>query len=179
MLKEKLMSGKLVIEWAHELIKEIAKKRYLHSQEITKTIHAEAANLFFSEFSESDENSESEAADEPAPLPTDTKDTPFNSTLHTDVTYSMRHIEEGWIHLLKAGDTAKLKTLTVCNYDFLLAAVQTISVSYLRCLLEHARCYLLDRELELVYYTIRKSSDVLTREPLQLGTQVIKQSLIY
>jgi hypothetical protein len=72
-----------------------------------------------------------------------------------------------------AGDSNRLKQLTVCNFDFLLAAVQTISVSYLRCVLEHVRCFLLDRDLELVYYTIRKSSDVLTRDPLQLGAQVI------
>lgn len=75
--------------------------------------------------------------------------------------------------MLKAGDSTKLKTLTVCNFDFLLAAVQTVSVSYLRCVLEHVRCYLLDRDLELVYYTIRKSSDVLTRDTLQLGSQII------
>lgn len=117
------MSGRLVIEWSHEGIKEVAKKRYLTSQEIIRSNHADIGNLFFSEFSDSDENSESEAADEPAPLPTDQKDTPFNSTLHSDVTYSNRHIEEAWIHLLKSGDTVKLRTLTVCNFDFLLAAV--------------------------------------------------------
>lgn len=131
LLQEKLMSGKLVLEWSHASTKEIAKTRYLTSQENTRLIHAEIANLFFSEFSESDENSESEAADEPAPLPTDTtKDTPFNSTLHSDVTYSNRHIEEAWIHLLKAGDTVKLRTLTVCNFDFLLAAVSSIRPAY-------------------------------------------------
>jgi hypothetical protein len=75
--------------------------------------------------------------------------------------------------VVPAGDSNRLKQLTVCNFDFLLAAVQTISVSYLRCVLEHVRCYLLDRDLELVYYTIRKSSDVLTRDPLQLGAQVV------
>lgn len=118
------MSGRLVIEWSHELTLEIAKAKYLNSQEIAKATHTEIANLFFSEFSESDENSESEAADEPAPLPADLKDTPFNSTLHSDVTYTNRHIEEAWIHLLKAGDPVKLRTLTVCNFDFLLAAVR-------------------------------------------------------
>jgi hypothetical protein len=50
--------------------------------------------------------------------------------------------------------------------------VQTVSISYLRCLIEHVRCYILDRDIELVYYTIRKSSDVLTRDPMQLGAQV-------
>lgn len=47
-----------------------------------------------------------------------------------------------------------------------------MSISYLRCLIEHVRCYILDRDIELVYYTIRKSSDVLTRDPMQLGAQV-------
>lgn len=50
--------------------------------------------------------------------------------------------------------------------------VQTVSISYLRCLMEHVRSYILDRDIELVYYTIRKSSDVLTRDPMQLGAQV-------
>lgn len=54
-----------------------------------------------------------------------------------------------------------------------LAGVQTISVSYLRSLLEHVRSFILDRDLELVYYTVRKSSQVLTRDALQLPTQFI------
>lgn len=78
------------------------------------------------------------------------------------------------IKILKfSGDNTKLKELTLCNFDFLLAAVRTISVSYLRSILEHARCYVLDRDVELVYYTVRKSSDVLTRDTLQLGAQII------
>nr|CAD7393145.1 unnamed protein product [Timema cristinae] len=152
---------------------------------------------------------------EAAPALMENKQTPFQTTLQEDdVTYSQRHVEESWIHLLKgersanppespqqdlqapsssgrpmnpalhippdtirpfpkAGDRSRLKQLTVCNFDFLLAAVQMVSVSYLRCVLEHVRCYLLDRDLELVYYTVRKSSDVLTRDPLQLAAQVI------
>lgn len=66
-----------------------------------------------------------------------------------------------------------MKELTLCNFDFLLAAVRTISVSYLRSILEHARFYLLDRDVELIYYTVRKASDALTRDTLQLGAQII------
>jgi len=66
-----------------------------------------------------------------------------------------------------------MKELTLCNFDFLLASVRTISVSYLRSILEHARFYLLDRDVELIYYTVRKSSDALTRDTLQLGAQII------
>lgn len=128
-----------------------------------------------------------------------------------DISYSIRHVEESWHHLIKSDDSKKLKEIAVCNFDFLLAAVssrdklfssshqscastfpdadkssllqndatiisfqvQTVSISYLRSLIEHVRCYILDRDIELVYYTIRKSSDVLTRDPMQLGAQVI------
>lgn len=66
-----------------------------------------------------------------------------------------------------------MKQLTICNFDFLLASVRTVSVSYLRSILEHVRCYCLDRDVELIYYTVRKASDVLTRDTLQLAAQVI------
>lgn len=65
-------------------------------------------------------------------------------------------------------------TLRIRNVHFTLSLqVQTVSISYLRCLIEHVRCYILDRDIELIYYTIRKSSDVLTRDPMQLGSQLI------
>ncbi|XP_049840536.1 protein qui-1 [Schistocerca gregaria] len=174
LLQEKLMSGRLLVCWRHELAREVARRRYLHSQDVLRATHAEVGNLFFSEFSGQQASEGDGDAEESAPSPTENKETPFQTSfLPDDVTYSLRHVEESWIHLLKAGDSCRLKQLTVCNFDFLLAAVQTVSVSYLRCVLEHVRCYLLDRDLELVYYTIRKSSDVLTRDPLQLGAQVV------
>lgn len=44
-----------------------------------------------------------------------------------EVSYSTRHVEESWHHLMKSEDTAKFKQIAVCNFDFLLAAV---SVQY-------------------------------------------------
>lgn len=67
-----------------------------------------------------------------APLLSEIKETPFQSTLHKDVTYRQRHVEESWIHLLKCGDIIKLKSLCMCNYDFLLAAVSKLL--YKHCL---------------------------------------------
>lgn len=52
--------------------------------------------------------------------------TPFHSATRTAAAFTQRHVEESWLHLLLAGDFSKLKDLTVCNFDFLLA-----SVSYL------------------------------------------------
>nr|CAD7574688.1 unnamed protein product [Timema californicum] len=165
------MSGKILLCWRHELTSDIARKRYLPNQDTLRSTHSDIAYLFFSEFAQ---HGGSELDEHSAPALMENKQTPFQTTLQEDdVTYSQRHVEESWIHLLKGGDRSRLKQLTVCNFDFLLAAVQMVSVSYLRCVLEHVRCYLLDRDLELVYYTVRKSSDVLTRDPLQLAAQVI------
>ncbi|RZF35450.1 hypothetical protein LSTR_LSTR014142 [Laodelphax striatellus] len=170
LLREKFMSGRVLLCWKHELTSKAARKRYLLQQDTTRALHAEIANLFFSEIATQQQTQQEGTVQSHE----EGKQTPFQSSLQAnDVTYSLRHVEESWIHLLKSGDSSRLKQLTMCNFDFLLAAVRTVSVSYLRSILEHVRCYLLDRELELVYYTVRKSSDVLTRDTLQFGAQLI------
>ncbi|XP_044765435.1 NACHT and WD repeat domain-containing protein 2 [Coccinella septempunctata] len=171
LIRQKIIRGKLLIDWRHNVIKEIVMKHYQLSQDNLKSTHAELADFYFDEFCDKDD--ESEEGDAPAPLLSEMRETPFKSTLYSDVIYSRRHIEEFWVHLLKAGDVVKLKTLCMCNYDFLLAALQTFSVSYVKCILKHVRCYLLDREIELVYYSIKMSTDILTRDTYQLGTQLI------
>lgn len=47
---------------------------------------------------------------------------PYNPS-GVDVSYSTRHVEESWHHLMKSEDTAKFKQIAVCNFDFLLASV--------------------------------------------------------
>lgn len=47
LIREKLMSGKLLIEWRHDLCAEITKKRYINDQEMLRLAHAEIVNLFF------------------------------------------------------------------------------------------------------------------------------------
>ncbi|XP_017797968.1 PREDICTED: NACHT domain- and WD repeat-containing protein 1 [Habropoda laboriosa] len=166
-LKVRVMSGRLLFSWRYP-IRDLACKRYFPDQKTLKSYHGELANLFFSEdFEDKD--------DKPPPEEeTPKKETPFQSRPRSqDTAYNLRHVEEAWLTLLRAGDVEKLKKLAVCAFDFLLAAVQMISVSYLRCVLEYSRKYLLERDLELVYYTVRKSSDILTRDPLQLGAQLI------
>jgi len=92
------MSGRLLLLWRHMVIKEFAKKRYSTS-DILKACHAEVANLFFLEITQA-EKKEPAAADSIE----DAKDTPFQSALPiVDIAYNVRHVEEAWIHLLKAG----------------------------------------------------------------------------
>ncbi|XP_076636558.1 NACHT domain- and WD repeat-containing protein 1 [Colletes latitarsis] len=166
-LRVRVMSGRLLFGWRHT-IRDLARKKYFVNQETLKSYHGELANLFFWEdFDFKDDKSSPE-------VETPKKETPYQSRpISQDIAYNLRHVEEAWLHLLQAGHVEKLKKLAVCAFDFLLAAVQMISVSYLRCVLEHSRRYLLERDLELVYYTVRKSSDILTRDPLQLGAQLI------
>ncbi|XP_011298627.1 NACHT and WD repeat domain-containing protein 1 [Fopius arisanus] len=192
-LRVRVMSGRLLFSWRC-LSREVARKKYLSTLQLSRAYYAElATTIFFNEPEEedTDPNDQDTTGKKKRDYGNDDyddddvnendnddddklKETPFQSTPQiSDITYSLRHIEEAWLHLLRAGDVEKLKRLAVCAFDFLLAAVQMISVSYLRCVLEHARRYLLERDLELVYYTIRNSSDALTRDPLQLGGQLI------
>ncbi|XP_053677511.1 protein qui-1 [Anopheles nili] len=172
-LREKLMSGKLLVVWRHSICSEITRARYM-TPDSARSIHSELVNLFFPPDSDDSEEMSTEQHSRKSSMQTQQDDNVTQVlNLGLDISYSIRHVEEAWHHLIKSEDTKKLKEIAVCNFDFLLAAVQTVSISYLRCLIEHVRCYILDRDIELVYYTIRKSSDVLTRDPMQLGAQLI------
>ncbi|XP_055320250.1 protein qui-1 isoform X3 [Sitodiplosis mosellana] len=168
-IRPKIMSGRILIEWKHRLCSELSRQRFM-DPDITRAVHIEIANIFFNQ--EQDDSDEISSEHNSADNPSDSVSKLYNPS-GVDVSYSTRHVEESWHHLMKAEDTVKFKQIAVCNFDFLLAAVQTVSISYLRCLIEHVRCYILDRDIELIYYTIRKSSDVLTRDPMQLGAQLI------
>ena len=59
------MSGKLLIEWSHVLIKDIVRRRYLHNQETLRNTHTELANLFFFEFCRDESCEDEEEEGEP------------------------------------------------------------------------------------------------------------------
>ncbi|XP_037299409.1 uncharacterized protein LOC115450836 [Manduca sexta] len=173
---ENVVSGRNTWRWRAAAAGARARRRYVRVQSALRDAHSDLAALHFANFlQETDDNDTSEAQelgcvdDDDALLDS----TPFHSASRTAAAFTQRHVEESWLHLLLAGDFSKLKDLTVCNFDFLLAAVQTVTISYLRCILEHVRCYILDRDVELVYGAVRKSSDILTRDPMQLGAQII------
>lgn len=64
LIREKLMSGKLLIEWRHDLCAEITKKRYISEQEMQRLAHAEIVNLFFpTENSDESDEINSETSD--------------------------------------------------------------------------------------------------------------------
>jgi hypothetical protein len=58
------MSGKLLIEWSHDLCVEITKKRYITDQEMLRQAHSEIVNLFFpQETSDESDDINSETSD--------------------------------------------------------------------------------------------------------------------
>lgn len=65
LIREKLMSGKVLIQWRHSLCAEIAKARYMTTREVIRQAHIELANIFFGEATEDSDDvtsSHSEAA---------------------------------------------------------------------------------------------------------------------
>ncbi|VVD03875.1 unnamed protein product, partial [Leptidea sinapis] len=175
LLIENLVSGRCTWRWKAASASARARRRYVRVQSALRDAHSDLAALHFSGFLRDTDDADNSEAHEPGCVNDDDvalDSTPFHSASRTAAAFTQRHVEESWLHLLLAGDFTKLKDLTVCNFDFLLAAVQTVTISYLRCILEHVRCYILDRDVELVYGAVRKSSDILTRDPMQLGAQL-------
>jgi NACHT domain- and WD repeat-containing protein len=101
LLREIYLSGKLLLRWRHSSMADVARSRYISSNENAKSTHMELANLFFSEFQQEESQKSAsdgvERAQEAAP--------PAAAPVvgAEDVTYSTRHVEEAWLHLLKAG----------------------------------------------------------------------------
>lgn len=176
LISENVVSGRCTWRWRAAAASSRARRRYVRSQAALRDAHSDLAALHFASFLQDADDTDTSETQEPGCVDDDDAlldSTPFHSGSRTAAAFTQRHVEESWLHLLLAGDFSKLKDLTVCNFDFLLAAVQTVTISYLRCILEHVRCYILDRDVELVYGAVRKSSDILTRDPMQLGAQII------
>lgn len=146
------MSGKVLLQWRYPYCKQLSRTRYMDAQSI-RSMHLAIANIFFpadpddqdeEQDDEDDESTEREISDDKQSLASQTtmkdKDTlsagnrkssahpnddtsTFYNPIAADVSYSMRHVEESWHHLMRSDDVDKFKQIAVCNFDFLLAAV--------------------------------------------------------
>lgn len=147
------MSGKVLLQWRYPYCKQISRKRYLDAQSI-RAMHIAIANIFFppdpededeGEDDDEDESTEKDDSDDKKSVISQAtikdKDSPsggrkssnhpnddtstFYNPMAADVSYSMRHVEESWHHLMRSDDMNKFKQIAVCNFDFLLAAVSS------------------------------------------------------
>lgn len=163
MLRDKIMSGKVLIHWRYPYCKQLSRMRYMDSNSI-RSMHMAIANIFFpadpdeqDEEEDEDESTEREISDDKQSLASQTtmkeKDSfsggrkpsghanddtsTFYNPMAADVSYSMRHVEESWHHLMRSDDMDKFKQIAVCNFDFLLAAVsRTTQISVILVLVQ-------------------------------------------
>lgn len=144
------MSAKVLIHWRYPYCKELTRRRYLDADS-TRSMHIAIANIFFpaendDQDDEDDESTERDDSDGKQSVASQTtirdKDnssvgrkssahhnddtSTFYNPMAADVSYSMRHVEESWHHLMRSDDMDKFKQIAVCNFDFLLAAVSTV-----------------------------------------------------
>lgn len=47
-IRQKIMSGKILIEWKHRLCAELTRQRFMDA-DISRTVHIEIANIFFNQ----------------------------------------------------------------------------------------------------------------------------------
>lgn len=58
-IRQKIMSGKVLIEWKHRLCSELSRQRYM-DPDITRAVHIEIANIFFNQEQEDSDEISSE-----------------------------------------------------------------------------------------------------------------------
>lgn len=58
MLREKIMSGKVLLQWRHTYCAQIAKERYMDPKSI-RAMHTEIANIFFQQENDDADDSSS------------------------------------------------------------------------------------------------------------------------
>ncbi|GAB6028415.1 hypothetical protein CHUAL_002575 [Chamberlinius hualienensis] len=178
LLEESLVSNKPLVSWRHQRIQNVAKQLYLRDK-VARTTHSDIANLFLSGFLSDSEDSVSSRQDVDSKSiikfrqPTPESDHKSQSGDNRVIVYSFRQIDQLWYHLLHAKDISRVKQITSCNFDFLFAALCTVSVRYVLCILDQIRSQILDFEIELIYHIIRLSLNILCKNPLEFAPVVI------
>lgn len=85
----------------------------------------------------------------------------------------LREIDEIWYHLVEVGDIHRLKTSAILNIDFIMSAVRSSSISYLRSMLELIRGSILDWEIDLMYYMTKLSVNIVSQNTDQLASEIL------
>lgn len=72
-----------------------------------------------------------------------------------------------------AGDLERLKTHTLCDFEYLLALTHATSVGHLLAVFDITLSHVLDSELHLVYHVIKDAVDVISKDHLQMASELI------
>ncbi|UXI14068.1 hypothetical protein NH340_JMT00011 [Sarcoptes scabiei] len=147
LLKEYYLQGRLYLHWKSASIVLAIQNRYLADPKQIKATHSELAVAFLHLFNE---------------LHTSCRDTEL-----------IREVDELWHHLLKSDNLSDLKSLALMNIRFLNVIVQSVSVCYLRCVLDAIRSRILDWDIEQLYSMLKQSVHVVTQDAYQLPVEIL------
>ncbi|KFM80428.1 Vegetative incompatibility protein HET-E-1, partial [Stegodyphus mimosarum] len=159
LLKEYYVDRRAYLHWSHKTIAKYIMNKYLKTSRDLQACYAELASAFQLGFLMEKEKEENSGTD-----PSKRKD---------DWCDILREIDELWYHLLRSGDSGKLKQDAICNFDFLQCAVSGASISYVRSMIELVKCHILDWEIEVLSAVTKQAVDILSQDPTQLATELL------
>ncbi|XP_077999411.1 NACHT domain- and WD repeat-containing protein 1-like [Glandiceps talaboti] len=174
LLCEVHMDNKTLLVWSNEILKSTAKNRYLGTKTSKVLCHRDFSELFLQTWvkqkllnlpnrGETDVDENRKVA--PQPL------------LYGETRYNMRRLSELWFHLVNSGDIKRLKMVTFCNFEYLLAKTHSTSIHHLIGDFDTIFKETIDSELELISNAVRLSLAALAADPLQLAAELIGRLL--
>lgn len=177
MLKETSKDHRTVLTWSESVLAKVAEQRYLATPSLKQSTHRRIAAYFMEEFLDGKtwEIERSEANEVKGSVIS--RMVAAQPLLFGKTKNNLRRITELWHHLTLCGEINKLKSQTVCNFEYLLAAVQATSVQHVIQDINEIRNVILDSEMDLIQSTLSLSADALTFDPMQLAAELIGRLL--
>ena len=165
--------GTRVIYWYHRQFIEVARQRYLQSEEAA-VIHSNMSEYFLGTWSGKKKPYEDKSG-KPNSMDRLVARQPlmFNNSLKNPV-FNLRKLSELPIHLLQSSQYDRVVLECLCNFEFLLAKLRGLS---LESVLDDFTSYLEikpeDKDVKLLCDTLRLATFALKHEPKQLSSQLI------
>ena len=173
-LIERGADGTQVVFWYHRQFIEAARERYLTEEQAMK-IHANMSDYFLGKWSGGMKkpfvNKEGKEMSMDRLVPK--QPLVFDSREGKEI-YNLRKLSELPFHLLYSGNLEKMREECLCNFEFLLAKLQGLS---LQVLISDYSSYLTvrpkDDDVELLHEFLQLSAHSLSKDARQLPTQLI------
>ncbi|XP_068701494.1 protein qui-1-like [Montipora foliosa] len=166
--------GARVIYWYHRQFIEVARERYLGAKQVA-TVHSNISDYFLGKWSDGvrkpfvDKSGKQMSMDRLVPK----QPLMFDANDDKPI-FNLRKLSELPHHLLHSNQLPIYKQETLCNFEFLLAKVQAMSVEAIQQDFNAATAsYPDDKEFELFSKSLGLSAYALREDPRQLPIQLI------
>ncbi|CAF1470789.1 unnamed protein product [Adineta ricciae] len=172
LLSTKYFDLKVVLCWSHSFIRRYMKQKYLRKVEDIRMAHRDIANYFLEAFIES------------KPLIEMTRNIQVRGDngrrfvlqqplLYSETAYNYRRLGELWYQLMHSGDIDRLKELTLCCFEYLLAKIHSSSIEQLLWEIDVVCSNILDADVLLIQTILKNVVHIVSREPILLAGEVI------